>query len=146
MTARSMPSGRATSARLGLAGADPERLARYWRGRLSEWLAAGLLLAKGYRILARRHRNGAGEIDLIARRGRRVAFVEVKRRATQEEALLSLSAGQQRRIARAAEIWLARHPRHRECDVGLDLILVAPRLLPRHVTDAYHAPWDGWRR
>ena len=63
-------------------GPSPDRIARYRRGRLSEWLAAAALLAKGYRILGRRVRTPYGEIDLIAVRGRRLAFVEVKRRAT----------------------------------------------------------------
>src|SRR5262245_23358717 len=59
--------------------ASPERIARYRRGRLSEWLAAAVLLGKGYRLLGRRIRTPFGEIDLIALRGRRLAFVEVKR-------------------------------------------------------------------
>ena len=63
-------------------GPSPDRIARYRRGRLSEWVAAAALLAKGYRILGRRVRTPYGEIDLIAVRGRRLAFVEVKRRAT----------------------------------------------------------------
>ena len=63
--------------------ASAERIGRYRRGRLSEWLAAAALLAKGYRILGRRVRTPYGEIDLIALRGRRLAFVEVKRRHEQ---------------------------------------------------------------
>src|SRR4029453_6459230 len=62
--------------------ATAERIGRYRRGRLSEWLAAAALLAKGYRILGRRVRTPYGEIDLIAVRGRRLAFEEVKLRAT----------------------------------------------------------------
>ena len=59
---------------------DPrgDRLERLRRGNIAELIAAGLLMAKGYRILARRHRTPYGEIDVIAARWRRIAFVEVK--------------------------------------------------------------------
>ena len=59
---------------------DPERRARYWRGIVAEWLASVLLMLRGYSILARRFRSPFGEIDIVARRGKRLAFVEVKRR------------------------------------------------------------------
>ena len=76
-----------------------ERIGRYRRGRMSEWLAAGVLLAKGYRILGRRVRTPYGEIDLIAARGSRLAFVEVKRRATRLEAEAAITPRQAGRIA-----------------------------------------------
>jgi putative endonuclease len=113
-----------------------ERLERYRRGRLSELIAAALLLAKGYRILGRRCRTPYGEIDLIAVRGRRLAFVEVKRRATREEAEAALTQYQARRIVRAADFWVSRHARYRDHDRGLDAILVVPRRLPVHLPDA----------
>src|SRR5262249_19071702 len=87
--------------------ADPDRLARYRRGRLSEWMAAALLVAKGYRILGRRVRTPYGEIDLVAVRGSRLAFVEVKRRPTRLEAEAALTTRQRVRIARAAEFWVS---------------------------------------
>ncbi len=113
-----------------------DRLARYRRGRLSELVAAGVLLAKGYRILERRCRTPYGEIDLIAVRGRRLAFVEVKRRATRAEAEAALTQYQARRIVRAADYWVSRNPRYRDHDRGLDAILVVPRRLPVHLPDA----------
>jgi putative endonuclease len=113
-----------------------ERLQRYRRGRLSELMAAAVLLAKGYRILARRCRTPYGEIDLIAVRAKRLAFVEVKRRATRLEAEAALTQYQARRIARAAEYWVSRNPRYRDHDRGLDAILVVPRRLPVHLPDA----------
>lgn len=113
-----------------------DRLARYRRGRLSELIAAALLLAKGYRILDRRCRTPYGEIDLIAVRGRRLAFVEVKRRATRLEAEAALTHYQARRIVRAAEYWVSRHPRYRDHDRGLDAILVMPGRLPAYLPDA----------
>jgi putative endonuclease len=113
-----------------------ERLERYRRGRFSELVAAALLLARGYRILDRRCRTPYGELDLIAVRARRIAFVEVKRRATREQAEAALTQYQARRMARAAEYWVSRHPRYRDHDRGLDAILVLPRRLPVHLPDA----------
>ena len=116
--------------------ASPERIGRYRRGRFSELVAAAALLAKGYRILARRLRTPYGEIDLIAVRGRRLAFVEVKRRATRPEGEAALTPRQAGRIARAAEFWISRHPRYRDHDLGLDAMLVMPGRLPLHLPDA----------
>lgn len=113
----------------------PRRLAER-RGRLAERLAAALLLAKGYRILARRHRSRYGEIDLIAVRGRRLAFVEVKARPTFDEAEQSLTDGQAARIADAAEQWVWRHPAYRAHEIGLDAVLIMPWRLPRHAPNA----------
>src|SRR5262245_50440766 len=79
-----------------------DRIGRYHRGRVSELVAAAALMLKGYRILGRRVRTPYGEIDLIAVRGLRVAFVEVKRRATQDAAQGAVSPRQAGRIARAA--------------------------------------------
>jgi putative endonuclease len=112
-----------------------ERRERYRRGRLSELVAAALLLAKGYRILDRRCRTPYGELDLIAVRARRIAFVEVKRRATREEAEAALTHAQARRMARASDYWVSRHPRYRDHDRGLDAVLVVPRRLPVHLPD-----------
>ena len=117
-------------------GSNRERLARLRRGSFAELIAAGLLIAKGYRILARRHRTPHGEIDLIAARWRRIAFVEVKRRATMVECEAALTPRQAERIGRAADHWLARHTRFRAHEVGLDAILVAPGQLPRHLPNA----------
>jgi putative endonuclease len=119
-------------------GPSPDRIARYRRGRLSEWVAAAALLARGYRILGRRVRTPHGEIDLIAVRGRRLAFVEVKRRATRAEAEAALTRRQAGRMARAAEFWVSRHAAFREHDRGLDAMLVVPGRLPIYLPDALH--------
>ena len=110
-----------------------DRLQRLRRGLTGELLAAALLTAKGYRILARRHRTPYGEVDIIAVRFRRLAFVEVKRRGTWEAAEAALTTHQARRIAHAAEHWVAARPRYREHDMGLDAILVVPGRWPRHL-------------
>jgi putative endonuclease len=114
---------------------SPDRIARYRRGWLSEWVAAAALLARGYRILGRRVRTPYGEIDLIAVRGRRLAFVEVKRRSTRTEAEAALTSRQAGRMARAAQFWLSRHARYREHDRGFDAILVVPGRLPIYLPD-----------
>jgi len=125
--------------RRDLAGLDKaERIGRYRRGRFSELVAAAMLMAKGYRILARRCRTPYGEIDLIAVRGKRLAFVEVKRRATRLEAEAALTPYQARRMARAAEFWVSRNARYRDHDRGLDALLVMPGRLPVHLLDALH--------
>jgi putative endonuclease len=108
-------------------------------GRRAETLAAWYLRCKGYRILARRYKTPVGEIDLIARRGRVVAFVEVKRRPTLAEAAEAVSAFGQARIARAAALWLAAHPAAAGLDCRFDLIVSVPRRLPRHIPGAFDA-------
>jgi putative endonuclease len=113
-----------------------ERRQRLRYGRWGELVASALLLAKGYRILARRHVTPYGEVDIIAARRDRVAFVEVKRRATIAEAQAALTPAQGARIARAADDWLARHPAYLDRQVGLDAILVTARGWPRHIPNA----------
>ena len=110
-----------------------ERRARLRRGRLAETLAAAALMAKGYRILGRNVKTRAGEIDIIAVRGRRLAFVEVKRRLTGEDVEAAVSARQAARIRVAADYWLARRPRYHQHEQGFDLILLLPRRWPRHI-------------
>jgi putative endonuclease len=113
-----------------------ERRKRLRYGRWAELIACGLLLAKGYRILAHRHVTPYGEVDIIAARRDRVAFVEVKHRATPMDAEAALTPAQGDRIARAADYWLARHPTYLERQVGLDAVLVVPRRWPRHIPNA----------
>lgn len=108
-------------------------------GRTAETIAALLLRLKGYQILARRFRGLRGEVDLIARRGGLLVFVEVKRRATLDEAALSVTDRQRARIAGAAAEYLARHPHLGSSGVRFDAVLVAGGRLPRHVRDAWRA-------
>lgn len=120
---------------LGAARWKAERQARDRRGRVSELLAAVLLLSKGYRILARRYQSPAGEVDLIASRGQRLVFIEVKRRPTLDACEAAISPEQRRRIRRAADCWLARHPEHRNHEIVFDAIFFAGRHWPRHIHD-----------
>jgi putative endonuclease len=125
--------------------ASPDRIERYRRGRFSELIAAAALMAKGYRILTRRCRTPYGEIDLVVVRGRRLAFVEVKRRATRPDCEAALTPRQAGRISRAAEFWVSRNARYREHDRGLDAVLVMPGRLPVHLPDALHLESGGTR-
>ena len=106
-------------------------------GRAAEWLAAWVLRGRGFRILARRYATPVGEIDLVARRGTLVLFVEVKRRASRDDALAALRPDQQARIARAAEAFLQRHPKLARCAARFDLVAIVPWRLPLHLADAW---------
>ncbi|MCJ9429879.1 YraN family protein [Kordiimonas marina] len=106
------------------------------RGRRAETLAAAWLSLKGYHIVARRFRGRTGEIDLIARRGRRIAIVEVKARARRETALEAISTTQRQRIERAASEWLARQPQG-VFSLRFDVIAIVPWRLPAHIMDAW---------
>lgn len=108
------------------------------RGRFSEGLAALMLMAKGYRIMGRRVRNHAGELDLIARAPSGiVCFVEVKARKEREAAAYALGPRQQGRIARAAALYMAQRPRLGATRMRFDVIIVTPLRLPRHMRDAW---------
>ncbi len=116
----------------------PARQAAEKRGRRSEALAALLLRLKFYRILGRRVRTHAGEIDLIARAPSGVlCFVEVKARAADRLAAESLGARQRARIARAASLYLAGRPGLGAAGVRFDVVTVAPRAWPQHLRDAW---------
>lgn len=123
--------------RIEVGRADAARVRRERAGRWAELAAALLLMLKGYRVLARRFATPVGEIDLVARRGRLTIFVEVKRRATAAGALEAVSPRQQRRIARAAELWLRRHPRGPAAEYRCDVVAVAPWRIPRQLRDAW---------
>ncbi len=109
------------------------RRSRERQGRHAEWIAALSLRLSGYRILAIREKTPLGEIDIIAVRGRRVAFVEVKRRATLEAAEAAISAAQRTRIRRAADLWLAQNERYQTCELGFDVIFLIGLSWPRHI-------------
>lgn len=145
-----MPTGKATPPTPGIAplaqakrraaGADhaERRQQAERRGRVAEWIAAAVLMLKGYRILARRLRGPHGEIDLIAVRGHRLAFVEVKQRRHGDDAAAALTTRQARRLGNAAERWLWKNPRYQRHEIGLDAVLLGARLWPQHVPNALH--------
>jgi len=119
--------------------AAPERVAAFNTGLSAESRAAAMLLAKGYRILARRFRTPYGEIDIVARKRDLIAFVEVKARATLDEAAYAVTPRQQARICDAAQAWLQAHPEHAEFELRFDVMMIAPGHLPRHLLAAFDA-------
>jgi putative endonuclease len=123
----------------------PLRRAAELRGRRSELVAALFLRVKFYRILARRVRTHAGEIDLVARSPSGVVcFVEVKARRGAGAALEAVMPRQQARIARAAQLYLSARPFLASSPVRFDIVTVSPRALPRHVRDAWRPGDSGW--
>jgi putative endonuclease len=119
--------------------AAPERVAAFQTGLSAESRAAAYLMAKGYRILARRFRTPHGEIDIVARRRQLLAFVEVKARRSLNDAAYAVTPRQQLRIIAAAQGWLMAHPEHAAFELRFDAILIAPRRLPRHLPGAFDA-------
>src|SRR5258706_5655735 len=119
--------------------AAPARVAAFRTGLSAEARAAAYLMAKGYRILAKRFRTPYGEIDLVARRRNLVAFIEVKARATIDDAAYAVTPRQQQRIIAAAQAWLMAHPEHADFELRFDAVLIAPRRLPRHLLAAFDA-------
>ena len=119
--------------------ASPERVAAFRTGLSAESRAAAYLMAKGYRILAKRFRTPHGEIELVARKRNLLVFVEVKARASLDEAAYAVTPRQQQRIINAAQGWLMAHPEHAEFDMRFDAMLIAPRHLPRHLLAAFDA-------
>jgi len=121
-----------------------ERRRAFRRGHIAETAATWLLRCKGYRIVARRVRTPLGEIDIIARRGRTTAFVEVKERRSRDVALEAVSPRQARRLVGAARWWLAAEPAAVTAlsDWRFDIVVVTPYLLPRHLPNAFGA--DLW--
>ena len=110
------------------------RAEREARGRRGEWLAAWYLRLSGWRILARRVKTPRGEIDLIARRGGVVAFVEVKWRASAAELDTAIDHYRLRRVAAAAEAVAHRYARAGDLQ-RIDVLLLAPGRWPRHMAN-----------
>ena len=118
---------------------DKHPITGHATGLAAENFAALLLRLKGYRILARRYKTPVGEIDLIARRGRTIAFVEVKARQTMDEALAAVTPAMQARITRAAGYFLAGNPALAQLTLRFDLMAVRPPFYCRHLDNA----WQG---
>lgn len=112
------------------------RAERELKGRRGEMLAAWYLRLKGWRILARRVKTPRGEVDLVARRGRMVAFVEVKWRNSAADLDLAIDAWRLRRVAAAAQAVAHRFARPDET-IRIDVLLLAPRRFPRHIVNAW---------
>jgi putative endonuclease len=107
------------------------------RGRAAEQCAAAALAAEGWRVLARRVRTPAGELDLVAERAGLLAFVEVKARPSLTEAAFALGPRQQARLMAAAEAWLAANPGHGAAGIRFDVVLVDAAGRMRLIADAF---------
>ena len=114
------------------------RTAAEKRGRSAETLACWYLRLHGWRILARRARVPGGEVDVVARRGRTIAFIEVKARASDAAAAFSLDAYRMRRVAVAAERLAPRFMRDGD-ELRIDALFIVPRRWPRHLANV----WQG---
>jgi len=108
------------------------------RGRRAETLACWYLRLRGWRILARRARVPGGEVDIVARRGRTLAFVEVKARATADSAGFALDDWRLRRVVVAAERLAPRFMREGD-DLRIDAMFLVPGRLPMHLPNV----WQG---
>lgn len=106
-------------------------------GARSEWLAILWLAAKGYRLLARRFGGKGGEIDLIVKRGRTIAFVEVKARGAMDEAMIAITADKRRLVEARIRQWLAQNSWAMDRHLRADAVFIAPRRWPRHVPDVF---------
>ena len=107
------------------------------RGRKAETLAAWWLRLCGWRILAQRARVPGGEVDIVARRHRTVAFVEVKQRGSEDAAAWSLDHYRLRRVAVAAERLAPRYAKDGD-DIRIDALFIVPGRLPRHLPNVWH--------
>lgn len=108
------------------------------RGARAETVAALWLRLTGYRIVARGFTIRGGEIDVVARRGRTLAFVEVKYRPESSAAAEAITARKRRRLGLAARAWLAANPRHAGLHARFDAVLISPGHMPRHITGAWN--------
>lgn len=113
-----------------------DRRAAEQAGRDGETRAAWYLRLRGWRILDRRVRTVAGEVDLVAKRGRLVAFVEVKARKSAAELDFAIDERRLARVAAAAELLMPRYAANGE-DIRVDVLLLAPGVRPRHIENAW---------
>lgn len=115
----------------------PSRAEAEKQGRRGETLAAWYLRLTGWRILAQRQKTPRGEVDIIARRGRTVAFVEVKWRRSAAELDIAIDQHRLRRVAAAAEALAPRFLKNGADDMRIDVLLLAPGRFPRHIANAW---------
>jgi putative endonuclease len=107
-------------------------------GRFGEIVAIYWLRLQGYRICEVRYKTAIGEIDLIAKRGKWLVFVEVKWRKT-GASTYDVSPFQAKRIIQTAGLYLAKNTINNNTQTRFDIILVQPWRWPRHITGAFDA-------
>ena len=120
-----------------MSGRQAKRKQAQRRGHWAEWKAAAFLTLKGYRIVSIRDKTKLGEVDLIARKGDLAVMVEVKARATVDQAVDAVTHTARRRINDAADLWLAKQRDSDRLSIRYDIIAVCPWKLPVHFKDAF---------
>lgn len=110
-------------------------------GRRAEIAALWFLRLKGYRLVARRYKSPVGEVDLIMRKGGVTAFIEVKARATIDDAVIAVTTHQARRISAAARSFMGRDRKAALGACRFDIVAVCPYQWPRHIENAFYG--DG---
>lgn len=107
------------------------------KGLLAELKAKFYLRSCGYIILTERFKTPLGEIDIVAKKGNTVVFVEVKLRRTLDDAAEAVHAKNQSRVRNAAELYLQKYPEYNGCELRFDALVMAPRAWPRHIENAW---------
>lgn len=110
-------------------------------GKYSEFLARMFFRLKGYSIIAQNHQTGkgthAGEIDFVAKKGKTIVFVEVKKRRDLDKAAYAISQNQKQRIINGAKAFLQRNSQYINYDSRFDAVLVQLPLSIKHIKDAW---------
>jgi putative endonuclease len=108
------------------------------RGHRAETIALWYLRLKGYRLLSRRFKCHAGEVDLVMRKGDTTAFIEVKSRRTADDAVISVTPHQAKRISAAAATWMARDAIAARSHCRFDIVAVSSNHWPTHIENAFY--------
>ena len=118
-----------------------DRKAAETKGRIAEMVAIALLTAKGYALIKRRYKSPSGEVDLIMRKGEVTAFIEVKARASHDEAVESVTFTQARRISAAAAHWMAQDAVANNGTCRFDIVALNSTLIPTHIENAFEGDY-----
>ena len=117
-------------------------MTNYKSGKIAEFFARLLFILKGYSILSKNFKAGKGfnigEVDFVARKGKCLIFVEVKKRGSVENAAYAISEKQKQRIIRGAEFFLKKYPQYKNFDVRFDAVLIAFPCRFRHIKNAWN--------
>lgn len=112
-------------------------MSSYQRGLRAEYWSIIYLWCKGYRLLARRYKTRLGEVDLVMRRGGMLVFIEVKARPDMASGIDAIMPKSRERIQRAAMLFCQAYPKYQNHAMRFDALVVRPRRLPYHITDAW---------
>lgn len=114
----------------------------YRAGHFAEKIALLWLMMRGYWPIAMNfvvgRGTGAGEVDLIVRRGKTLVFVEVKKRPNEEKGRFAIHPKNQARITRTSEVFLARHPKYKDFNIRYDAVFISPKHFPKHLKNAWY--------